>query len=444
MSKSDDAFEPHLLRHIFPTHRVPRSSFSEDSIPISVPQVVSCIDSTLAHGALALRHPSIEEATAFYDRLERLNHKSGLIRRLELMVDVTRGRELLAELIEHQQEEGCQVEPVALLPRPSPDAVKILTDLDVGEAGLMCGVSDYLRRERGAAGSLQGLTEHLICTIDACVERRIRPRLDLVDVTRADVEGFVLPAVEICQNHLGRRGGGQLRVRLCDTFGLGLPWTEAPVPRSVPRLLRLIGYALGLKPEQLEFVGYNEMGLALANTISAALHGCGGLVASVGGVGERSGLAPLEQALIHLSGLFGMDCDLTVVSEMLSMLARQGLKLGLHNPLWGEAGLTTCLVPSWRPVKETLELYAPFDTRRLIGRAPEVSVRVASGALGLAHLIHRHLPEADLEADEGKVWRLLEWVAERSVYTDLDWETIKPKVRELLPQHFGGGGEDES
>jgi isopropylmalate/homocitrate/citramalate synthase len=205
----------------------------------------------------------------------------------------------------------------------------------------------------------------------------------------------------------------------------------------VPRLLRFIGHALGLKPAQLEFVGSNDLGLALANTLSSVLHGCGGLVCTMGGAGERSGVAPLEQALIHLSGLFGMDCDLTLVTELLSMLSPLGLKPSLHHPLWGEAGLTTSLVPSERSVEETPELYTPFDTARLISRVPEVSIRIASGARGLAHLLHCHLPEAGLDEDDEQVRCLQDWVVEQGLEGELSWEQLTPKVRELYPRYFG-------
>jgi isopropylmalate/homocitrate/citramalate synthase len=430
MTKSDDKHEPNLLRHLFPSYRVPRASFAEAGIPLSVPQAISCVDSTFALGAPALRAPSMDDATAYLDLLGRLSSHSGLLRRVELAVDLASGQELLARLLAHHREESLQIEPVALLPHPSREVIGKLEGLNVKEAGLMFGASDYQRP------SLTRAAEDLVDLIEACVEKRIRPRLDLTDATRCDAEAFVLPLVETCQEHMARRGLGALRLRLYDTLGLGLPWSEAPVPRSVPRLLRLVAHHLGLQPDQLEFAGSNDLGLSLANTLSAAVNGCGGLVCTVGGVGERAGVAPLEQALIHLSGLFGGDCDLTVVTQIISLLASLGLKPGKLHPLWGEAGLTTSLIPSKLPVEESSELYAPFDTARLIGRLPEVAVLPTSGTMGIAHLLHQNLPQAGLEHDDEAVRCVLDWVIAEGLTGPLEWEQIEPKVRELLPQHF--------
>jgi isopropylmalate/homocitrate/citramalate synthase len=428
MTKTDDPYEPNLLRHIFPTYRVPRASYAEEGIPLSVPKAVSCVDSTFGLGALALRGPSMDDATTFLDLLDRLNSHSGLVQRMELAVDLSGGHELLARVAAHHRAQNLQVEPVALLPHPSREVIARLEG--VKEAGLMIGASDYQRL------SLTRAAETLIDLIEACVERRIQPRLDLTDATRCDAEDFLLPLVEACQEHMARRRLGALRLRLYDTLGLGLPWSEAPIPRSVPRLMRLVAYHLGLQPDQLEFVGANDLGLGLANTISAALNGCGTMVCTICGVGERAGLAPLEQALIHISGLYGGDCDLTAVTEIISLLASLGLKPGKLHPLWGEAGLTTSLIPSKLQVEESSELYAPFDTARLIGRLPEVAVLPASGLMGIAHLLHQNLPQAALTPDDEVVRCLLDWVVDQGLVGPLGWEAIEPRVRELLPQHF--------
>jgi citrate (Re)-synthase len=429
MTKTDAPYEPNLLRHIFPSYRVPRASFAEEGIPLSVPQAVSCVDSTFALGALALQRPSMDDATTFLDLLDRLNNHSGLIRRMELTVDLADGAELLAQVAAHGRAQKLQVEPVALLPHPTREVIAKLEG-KVKEAGLMIGASDYQRL------SLTRAVETLVDLIEACVELRIQPRLDLTDATRCDAEDFLLPLVEACQEHMAQRRLGALRLRLYDSLGLGLPWSEAPIPRSVPRLMRMVTYHLGLQPEQLEFVGSNDLGLGLANTLAAAINGCGSIVCTVCGVGERAGLAPLEQALIHLSGLYGADCDLRTVSEIISLLASLDLKPGKLHPLWGEAGLTTSLIPSRLRVEESSELYAPFDTARLIGRLPEVAVLPVSGTLGIAHLLHQHLPQAELAPDDVVLRHVLDWVVSEGVSGPVVWETIEPKVRELLPQHF--------
>jgi isopropylmalate/homocitrate/citramalate synthase len=200
-------------------------------------------------------------------------------------------------------------------------------------------------------------------------------------------------------------------------------------------LIRVLAHAVGLQPHHLEFVGANDLGLALANSLSAAINGCGGLVGSISGVGERSGIAPLELLLVQLSGLYGMDCDLTVVTEIIDALEHLGLDLPARHPLWGEQGLSASHLRSLRPLGETRELYAPFDTELLLSRPVRVRILPSTGAAGVAFLVRRHLPEAEVLPGDGAVQRIYATVVEQGL-DPITWEAIEPLVRENLPEIF--------
>jgi isopropylmalate/homocitrate/citramalate synthase len=419
--------EPNLLRHLFPAYRVPRCSFAEDQIPLQVPPIVSCIDATFGQGiSSGLRQPTPQQGVQLGELLDRLNAKSGLLRRIELRVEASWGIEMLRVLLERYHDDNGRIEPVASL-HPSPSAVKPVTGLGLREAGLVLGVSDYQFHIAHLTPPDEAI-DNMLLAVEACLEHQIQPRLDLVDVTRADVEGVLLPLLERCQERLAQLGGGQLKVRLCDSLGVGLPWAEAPVPRSVPRLIRVLAHAVGLQPHHLEFVGANDLGLALANTLSAAINGCGGLVGSISGAGERSGIAPLELLLVQLSGLYGLDCDLTVVTEIIDALVPLGLELPARHPLWGERGLSVSHLCSLRPLEETQELYAPFSTRRLLARPPWLRIMPSTGALGVAYLIRRHMPDSEVQPGDEGVQRIYAAVVEQGL-DPLTWEAIEPLVR---------------
>jgi hypothetical protein len=81
------------------------------------------------------------------------------------------------------------------------------------------------------------------------------------------------------------------------------------------------------------------------------------------------------------------------------------------------------------------ELYAPFDTGRLLGRPPRVEVRPHSGPSGVAHLLGLHFPAAQLTADDPAVRALHGWIGEHGL-REVTWQAIRHKVRELLPQLF--------
>ena len=479
MSKIIDTAQPNLLRHVFPTYRVPRVSFAEGALQVDVPQQGWCVDSTLAQGTLALEQPTLEHARRLLELMDRLDSQSGLVRMVEIRVEGPVGRDLLEMALERHNQSS-RLEPVAVV-ATSTEALRSLEGLQPREVGFDVAASDF-QNHLGQNGSRSEQAARLIAMIDACLDQQYQPRLDLVDMTRCDLEGYVFPLLETCLGHLARHGTAQLKLRLCDTMGLGLPWSTAPVPRSVPRLMHTIRHALGLLPQQLEFLGANDLGLGLPNALAAILSGCSGVVCSVGGVGDRGGIAPIELVLIHLGGLSGCDCDLTVVPQLLSMLEPLGLSVDNHHPIWGEEALITSHLPTAHPLDQAGELLAPFDTNKLAGCAPRVVVRPQSGPLGIAHLIRhefrhtrsapqgreepefrhtrsapqgreepefRHTRSApqgredrraefrtcEIQPDDEAVRAIHRWATERGL-KEIAWESIEPRVRELLPQLF--------
>ena len=98
--------------------------------------------------------------------------------------------------------------------------------------------------------------------------------------------------------------GPELRpkFRVCDTMGLGLPYDDVALPRSVPRLIRALR-DLGLEAADLEFHPHNDTWLVVANCLAAIRAGCAVINGTPLGKGERTGNAPLEGVLLHLIGM---------------------------------------------------------------------------------------------------------------------------------------------
>lgn len=422
------ADEPNLLRHVFPAYRVPRVSFAEEGLTVRVPRQIWCVDATFSVGSLALRPPQIDQVLELQQHLERLGKHSGIVRSMEIRIDGPASRELLAGAIDYYRGDRNRVEPVAAI-GDRPECCEPLGGLGLREAGIPVGVSDFLRSMHDNA------LASLLATMDACLERQIQPRVDLLDVTRADVEGVVLPLLTACLEHLVKQGQGRLKVRLCDSLGLGLPWPEVPVPRSIPRVVHVIRDAFGLQPDQLEIVASNDMGLALANTIAAVVYGCGGAVTSAGGIGERSGIAPTEAVLLHLDGLFGVDCDYGAVQALHRLVEELGHRLPQRYPVWGDRALTSSQIHLAASADELVERYAPFDTQRVLSRAPQLLIRRSSGPSGLVQLIRRYLPHVEVQPEDEVVRSLMQWIHEHGIDT-VHWEAIEPRLRELSPELF--------
>jgi homocitrate synthase NifV len=92
---------------------------------------------------------------------------------------------------------------------------------------------------------------------------------------------------------------GAFRLRLADTVGNAAP----------PAVMRMIaGLADVVGDMALEFHGHNDLGMATANAVCAAIAGARSLSLTVGGLGERAGNAALEEVVMALPLSAGRTC----------------------------------------------------------------------------------------------------------------------------------------
>ena len=433
MRTSLDKVVPNHLRHFFPSYRVPQLNFSDGYLPVRVPGCASCVDSTLATGLPALGRLTTEQIVEHTVALNTLNGKSGLLGKVEILVGGDAERDALKELIPRYKSGELQVEPVAVV-LPAPECIEPLKGSGVREVGVQFGASDYLSVGQGP-GSREAPVTALRETLDALLDHGFTPRLDLLDITRADLESLVIPLVSDVMDHLSSRGFGGLRLRLVDSLGLGMPWPEIPVPRSIPRMVHTLTHKLDIPGDQVEFLGYNDMGMALANSLSALVHGCTSVVTTTGGLGERAGVAPTELMLLHICGLYGIDLDLKRVADLFKGLKPAEGELAPRHPLWGQESLTRGFAPHASALAAVHELDAPFDTYRLLDMPPDVKVRQENGPAGLVYMIKRHFPETSFGCEHQVILDLFAWVEEQEL-GDICWEDVREKMQELAPDLF--------
>lgn len=104
-------------------------------------------------------------------------------------------------------------------------------------------------------------------------------------------------ASRTCEHFLSRfarhaRDAGADRLRLADTVGIMHPSGVASLFSA------MLKHAPGI---ELEFHGHNDLGMATANTVTAAEAGAKALSVTVNGLGERAGNAPLEEVVMALT-----------------------------------------------------------------------------------------------------------------------------------------------
>ncbi|HVH64549.1 MAG TPA: hypothetical protein VM674_00820 [Candidatus Acidoferrum sp.] len=379
-----DPAEPNLLRDDFPYNRIPPMRFEQAPVPPALPSRIWITDTTFRDGQQARAPYTLDQIVHLYDLLGQLG--GPVVRQTELFAYTPLDREAIAAC---QQRQGPEV---TTWMRASVDDLKAVQATGVKETGILVSSSDYhiylkMNRTRTqAAADYQR-------AVSAVVDAGIRPRIHLEDLTRADLDGFVAPLVESLLE-VGRKAGIQVKFRLCDTMGFGLPWPEASLPRGVPRLVWYFTHTLGVAPEQLEWHGHNDFHRGEVNTVAAWLYGCAAANGSLFGFGERTGNPPLEALVIDYIGLTGdgMGTDTTAITRAAAYFRDQlGTPLPANYPFGGAGFNVTSAGIHADGLMKNEEIYNIFDTARILDRPLGITVNDRSGLAGIAYWVNTTL-----------------------------------------------------
>jgi len=129
---------------------------------------------------------------------------------------------------------------------------------------------------------------------------------------------------------------------LVDTFGVLSPQAASYFTRKVKEKVK--------KPLEIHF--HSDFGLGIANTIMAILSGAEVIHSTVGGIGERCGNAPMEETVLALLTLYGIDAGinyrkLNELSNLVNELS--GIEAPANRPFIGGKAYTieSGIVTSW-------------------------------------------------------------------------------------------------
>jgi homocitrate synthase NifV len=113
------------------------------------------------------------------------------------------------------------------------------------------------------------------------------------DASRADID-FIVRVAGAAQ------AAGARRLRFADTVGVMEPF-------AMYERFRFLRSRLDL---ELEVHAHDDFGLATANTLAAVRGGASHINTTVNGLGERAGNAALEECVLALKHLHGLDCGI--------------------------------------------------------------------------------------------------------------------------------------
>lgn len=146
------------------------------------------------------------------------------------------------------------------------------------------------------------------------------------DASRADMD-FLCEVIQTASQ------AGARRFRFADTLGILEPFTV------LDRIRRLRAVA----DLEIEMHAHDDLGLATANTLAAVLGGATHVNTTVNGLGERAGNAPLEEVVMGLRRLHGIDTgiDLRRFQDLASLVAQAaGRPIHWQKSLVGEGAFT--------------------------------------------------------------------------------------------------------
>ncbi len=129
---------------------------------------------------------------------------------------------------------------------------------------------------------------------------------------------------------------------LVDTFGVLSPQAASYFTRKVKEKVK--------KPLEIHF--HSDFGLGIANTIMAVLSGGEVIHTTVGGIGERCGNAPMEETVLALLTLYGIDVgiDYSKLNELSELVMEIcGIETPANRPFVGSKAYTieSGIVTSW-------------------------------------------------------------------------------------------------
>jgi len=444
--------EPNLYEDIFPFEQVPRIKFNGkiyemidgkmvEFDPVeAVNRELIISDTTFRDGQQARPPYTVEQTVKLYDLLAKLGGPRGVIRWTEFFLYNVKDR----KAVERCLELGHEFPAITGWIRPNKREFGLVTDMGLKETGMLTSCSDYhifykLRSNR------QEIMDDYIEMVEHAISSGVRVRCHLEDVTRADIDGFVIPFVQKLMD-ISDQVPEELKVkiRLCDTMGFGISFPGAALPRSIPKLVYKMTHECGVPHERLEWHGHNDFHKVHINGAIAWLYGCNALNTTLFGFGERTGNPPLEGAIIEYIGLKGDNdgIDTTVITEIAEYYTENISKeIPSFYPLVGRNFNVTRAGIHADGLAKDERIYNIFDTSKLLNRPIKVAITDKSGVDGVALWVNEYLGlEGDEKLSKTKVGRIARWVRDQydkhGRNTAISHEEMEEQTRKHLPEYF--------
>lgn len=434
-----DVDHPNLMRGVFPYDEIARIDFDYKIVVPCPPEEMLITDTTFRDGQQARPPYTVQQIVDIFDMLHKLSGPNGVIRQSEFFLYSRKDKEAVTRCLER----GYRYPEITGWIRAKPEDLPLVKEMGLKETGILTSVSDYhIFYKMGL--NRRGVFDNYLRIVKSALELGIIPRCHFEDVTRADTYGFCIPfAIELMK--LREESGIDVKIRLCDTLGYGVPYPGAALPRGVPRLIRAFVEDAGVPSHLLEWHGHNDFHKVFINATTAWLYGCGAVNGTLLGFGERTGNTPVEALVIEYIALRGSNngVDTTVITDIARYFEKElHYQIPRNYPFVGSDFNATSAGIHADGLLKNPEIYNIFDTEKILKRPITITITDRTGKAGIVHWINSRLGlTGDQQIDRrhpgiDKIAHRIKEMYENGRITSISNEEMETLARKYLPDLF--------
>lgn len=431
-----DTIRPNLFKEIFPYEETPKINFNKIQLPMELPDDIWITDTTFRDGQQSMSSFTEEQIVRLYDYLHELDNSSGIIRQTEFFLYSDKDRNAVRKCME----KGYDFPQITSWIRATKEDLKLVKDMGINETGMLMSCSDYHIFDKLNMTRQQAMNMYLSIA-ESALENGIIPRCHLEDITRADFYGFVVPLVNNLMK-LSEKSDIQIKIRACDTLGLGVPYVGVELPRSVPAIIHGLRYHCNVPSDAIEWHGHNDFYSVVTNSTTSWLYGGSSVNTTLFGIGERTGNCPMEAMVIEYAQLKGTTkkMNLKIITEIADYFQKE-MDYTIHprTPIVGsEFNVTRAGIHADGLLKNE-EIYNAFNTSKILNRPAIVAVNQYSGLAGIAAWINGYFKldeDKKLSKKDSRILPIKKWVDEQYANgrtTVIRSEELKKMVLMYIP-----------
>jgi len=431
--------QPELFKDVFPFTEVCKVKFDNKIELIDPPEDIYITDTTFRDGQQSRPPFTVKQIEDLFDLIHQLSGPNGVIRQSEFFLYTDKDRDAVLRCLE----KGYRYPEITGWVRANREDLKLVKDMGIRETGILTSVSDYhiflkLKKNRTQA------YKSYLKIVENALEYGIIPRCHFEDVTRADIYGFCVPFAQALME-LSAQAKIPVKIRLCDTLGIGITYPGAAIPRSVGKIIRAMIDEAGVPSEYLEWHGHNDFHKVVINSISAWLYGCAYVNGTLLGIGERTGNAPIESLVMEYISLTGNDNGTQphVITEIRNYFEKEiGYHIPKQQPFIGADFNATSAGIHIDGIAKNEEIYIPFDTKRILNRPIAINITDKSGLAGIAHWVNSHFAltgNERVEKTHPGIAKINKWILKQydeGRVTSISDEEMEHLVRRYMPEIF--------